>query len=274
MGNALFINTAFSPSPIETIIFLVRQMFGVTEQRLNEYAIQMVEFKREQAVDKAEFKREQAALMADFRIIILESRVPPTPALPVAFPAPAFTFTTERKEIFPKLPTYHRVKREFQPWYFQVRVKLQVDFTHLSERNRFFYIHSKLRDKILIQMQTWVKTMTEREIFSVQKLFDQLILVYDNFQSMEITAKELNKMKQKNKQQFSAFISGFEKKKCWRRGGWISMIKSRKRSSTTPSIMKCIKLSSAFFIPATYTAWNEQSARNFTDEGWDEDDGN
>ena len=25
-------------------------------------------------------------------------------------------------------------------------------------------------------MQTWVKTMTEREIFSVQRFFDQLIL--------------------------------------------------------------------------------------------------
>ena len=54
--------------------------------------------------------------------------------------------------------------------------------------------------------------MTEREIFSVQNFFDQLILVYDNFQSMEIAAEKLNKMKQKNKQPFSAFISGFEKK--------------------------------------------------------------
>ena len=61
-------------------------------------------------------------------------------------------------------------------------------------------------------MQTWVKKMTEREIFSVQRFFDQLILVYDNFQSMEIVRKKLNKMKQKNKQPFSTFISGFEKK--------------------------------------------------------------
>ena len=54
--------------------------------------------------------------------------------------------------------------------------------------------------------------MTEREIFWVQRFFDQLILVYNNFQSMEITAKKLNKMKQWNKQPFSTFISGFEKK--------------------------------------------------------------
>ena len=69
--------------------------------------------------------------------------------------------------------------------------------------------------------------MTERETFSVQKFFDQLILAYDNPQSMEIAAKELNKMKQGNKKPFSTFISGFEKK-CWKRGGWNSAIRSRK----------------------------------------------
>ena len=54
--------------------------------------------------------------------------------------------------------------------------------------------------------------MTEREIFSVKRFFDQFILIYHNFQSMEIAPKKLNKMKQRNKQPFSTFISGFEKK--------------------------------------------------------------
>ena len=49
--------------------------------------------------------------------------------------------------------------------------------------------------------------MTEREFFSVQKFFDQLILVH---QSMEIATKKSNKMKLKNEQAFSTFISGFE----------------------------------------------------------------
>ena len=101
---------------------------------------------------------------------------------------------------------------EFQPWYLQTRAKLQVDCTHLSEKDNFFYIHNKLKDKALNQVQTWVKIMTERETFSVQGLFNQLIIIYDNFQSMEIAAKKLNEMKQGNKQSFSSFISGFEKK--------------------------------------------------------------
>ena len=46
--------------------------------------------------------------------------------------------------------------------------------------------------------------------FSVQALFEQLKLVYDNPESMEIAAKKLNTMKQGGKA-FSAFISNFEK---------------------------------------------------------------
>ena len=224
MGNAFFISTPLSFSPIETIFSWVRQMFEAIEQKLNEQAIQMVEFKKEQTTDKVELKKEQAALMADFRIIMLELKTPSAPA-PVTTPTqippvaiPTLIFTYERREVLPKLFTYHGVKMEFQPWYFQARAKFQVDFTHLSERDRFFSIHSKRKDKIFNQMQAWVKTMTEKEIFSVQRFFDQLILGYDNFQSMEIAAKKLNKMKQGNKQPFSTFISGFEKKLLETRG--------------------------------------------------------
>ena len=59
-------------------------------------------------------------------------------------------------------------------------------------------------------MQAWVKTMTEREIFAIN-FFDQLILIYDNFQSIKIASKKLNKMKQKidNRFQRSFRVSNF-----------------------------------------------------------------
>ena len=72
MGNTLFVSTPFSFSPIETIFFWVRQMFGVIEQKLNEQTIQIAEFKKEQAIDKAELKKKHAALMVDFRAILLK----------------------------------------------------------------------------------------------------------------------------------------------------------------------------------------------------------
>ena len=44
MGNALFISTPFPFIPIETLFIWARQLFGVTEQRLNEQTIQIAEF--------------------------------------------------------------------------------------------------------------------------------------------------------------------------------------------------------------------------------------
>lgn len=53
--------------------------------------------------------------MVDFRnIIFRQSKIPattPTPVFPVPFPVFTFTFTTERKEILPKLSTYHVIKK-------------------------------------------------------------------------------------------------------------------------------------------------------------------
>ena len=94
-------------------------MFKFIEQRFNEQTVELIEAKKKQTVDKIESKKRQSVLMADIRIIILETKIHPitvtapvtTPVFPVAFPVFAPTFTTERKEIFPKLPTYHGIKK-------------------------------------------------------------------------------------------------------------------------------------------------------------------
>ena len=259
MGNTPPMNFSFNAPEIEPILFWAHQMFRTTEQRFNEQAAQMDAARKKQAAQLAETKKNQAALMADFRALMVNTGFPTpasvlAPVLPVAFPAPAFTSTVERREIFPKLPTFHGVKVEFQPWYLQARAKLQVDCTHISQRNKFFYIHSKLKDKIFNQVQTWVKVMTERETFSVQGFFNQLIIVYDNFQSMEITVKELNKMKQGNKQSFSAFISGFDKKMLGT-GGMEFNDQTTKIYFNNALNHDMHKAFIGLFIPATYTAY-------------------
>ena len=90
-------------------------MFGATEQKLNQYKAQMAEFLKKQTTDKTELKRKHETQMANFRTILLKSKFQPspvtTPVLPVAFPTFAFTFTTERKKILPKLPIYHGIKK-------------------------------------------------------------------------------------------------------------------------------------------------------------------
>ena len=96
--------------------------------------------------------------------------------------------------------------------------------------------------------------MTEREIFSVQRFFDQLILIYDNFQSMEIAIKKLNKMKQKNKQPFSAFISGF-KKKMLKTGGMDFNDQITKTFFNNALNNEMHRALIGFFIPAFYIAY-------------------
>ena len=79
----------------------------------------MAEFKKKQVTDKIELKKKHAmhdaTQIVDFQIILLKLKILPalitTPVFPVAFPIFVFTFTTERKKIFPKLFTYHGIKK-------------------------------------------------------------------------------------------------------------------------------------------------------------------
>ena len=71
--------------------------------------------------------------------------------------------------------------------------------------------------------------MTERDIFSVQRFFNQLILIYDSFQSMEITTKNLNEMKQKNKKHFRHSFRVSKKKMLKTGGGGGGGFKKKKK---------------------------------------------
>ena len=140
-------------------------------------------------------------------------RSPPAPAAPAAPSAPDFipTIPSElRRKTFPKLPTYHGIKTEFRPWFTQTQTKLNVDLKHFSEPERFWYIHNRLKEKVLGQMESWVQTMLQIGTFLVKNLIAQLRLAYDNPESLEIAIKKLNDMKQRSKP-FSVFISGLKK---------------------------------------------------------------
>ena len=148
--------------------------------------------------------------LTEIRISI---RFPPASAAPVAPSVPAFIPTTPselRREILPKLPIYHGIKAEFRFWLTQAQAKLSVDLGHFSEADRFSYIHNRLREKALGQVEAWVQAMIQFGTCSVKDFIAQLRLAYDNPELLEIAVRKLNDMKQGNKP-FSAFISGFEK---------------------------------------------------------------
>ena len=99
-------------------------MFRTKEQNLNE-----------QTVEITELKKKQMVFIIDIRVIIFQQskhRLQPQRQLfRYRFRFYLFEFITERKEIFPKLPTYYGIKK-IQPWYIKVQAKLEMDFIHLS----------------------------------------------------------------------------------------------------------------------------------------------
>ena len=118
--------------------------------------------------------------MAEIRASIRTPPAPTVPLAPAAPPAPAFTptiFSEPRKEIFPKLLTYHGIKTEFRPWLTQAQTKLNVDLKHFSESERFWYIHNRLKEKTLGQVEAWVQVMIQFGTFSVKNFIAQLRLM-------------------------------------------------------------------------------------------------
>ena len=100
--------------------------------------------------------------MAEIRVSIRTPPAPAAPLAPAAPPVPAFTPTIPsepRREILPKLPIYHGIKTKFRPWLAQAQTKFNVDLKHFSESERFWYIHNRLKEKALGQMEAWVQVI-------------------------------------------------------------------------------------------------------------------
>ena len=193
--------------------------------------------------------------MAEIRVSIRTQPAPAAPLAPAAPPAPAFTFTIPsepRREIFPKLPTYHGIKTKFRFWFTQAQTKLSVDLKHFSESERFWYIHNRLREKTLEQVEAWVQAMIQFGTFSVKNFIAQLRLIYDNPESREITARKLNDMKQRSKP-FSAFISGFEKTML-EVGGWNWDEQIKKTFLNNINLQETLVVAP---IPTTYVGYCE-----------------
>lgn len=126
-----------------------------------------------------------------------------------AAPVPA-TASAPRREILPKLPTFSGpAKSELRPWLTQAYAKLEVDLGLFSESEKFWYINSRLRGKAAGQVEAWITANKRDGIYSVEALFDQLRLAYDNPETMENAARKLCTMKQEGS--FAMFLPDFQR---------------------------------------------------------------
>jgi hypothetical protein len=115
-----------------------------------------------------------------------------------------------RKDRIPDPPVFEGKKSEFQSWLAQVQAKLDVDRSDEPENIKFWYLHSRLGGKALLQITAWVTTAVRRGTASVIGLVDQLRLAFEDTQAKQRAANKLNELQQKKKS-FATYIADFER---------------------------------------------------------------
>lgn len=118
--------------------------------------------------------------------------------------------TKRRKDLLPIPPEFDGKRSEFRPWLAQIEAKLRVDKSQDSEDIQFWYLHSRLRGKALQQVTPWVTTAQATGIATVQGLYSQLRIAYDDQESADRAARKLNVIRQGTKP-FKSFLAEFER---------------------------------------------------------------
>lgn len=115
-----------------------------------------------------------------------------------------------RRDRLPDVPIFDGLRKEYLSWAAQLRAKLQVDMEDDSENIRFWYCHSRLRGKALLQVTPWVQMAITNGIADVKGLVEQLEAAYDTREEIDDGEKQLFALQQKNRH-FAVYYAEFER---------------------------------------------------------------
>ena len=110
----------------------------------------------------------------------------------------------------PDPPEFHGKKNEFPAWLALIDAKLAIDKKDAPESVRFWYLHSRLRGKALLQVTPWIGTIRNTEMMTVERLVAQLKAAYEDPKLAERAVFRLNLMRQ-NGDRFADFLIKFER---------------------------------------------------------------
>ncbi len=77
---------------------------------------------------------------------------------------------SRRRDRLPDVPIFDGLRKEYMSWVTQLRAKLDVDMGDDREIIRFWYCHSRLRGKALLQVSPWVKNSVLHNVADVEGL--------------------------------------------------------------------------------------------------------
>jgi hypothetical protein len=110
----------------------------------------------------------------------------------------------------PDPPEFQGRKNEFPAWLALIDAKLTIDKKDAPESVRFWYLHSRLRGKALLQVTPWIGTVRNTDMMTVDGLIAQLKVAYEDPKLMERAVFRLNSIRQ-NGDRFADFLAKFER---------------------------------------------------------------
>jgi hypothetical protein len=113
-----------------------------------------------------------------------------------------------RRDRLPDIPTFDGTRKEYAAWAAQLRAKLQVDMEDDKEVVRYWYCHSRLRGKALLQVTPWVKSVGQEG--TVSELFSLLDAIYYTREEVDNGERQMLLLQQKGRP-FAVYYAEFER---------------------------------------------------------------
>jgi len=117
---------------------------------------------------------------------------------------------SRRRDRLPDVPTFNGLRKEYLSWVTQLRAKLEVDLENDTETVRFWYCHSRLRGKALLQVSPWVKTSVLHNVATVEGIIIQLDAAYDTREDINDGEQQMLVLEQKGRS-FAVYYADFER---------------------------------------------------------------
>jgi len=109
----------------------------------------------------------------------------------------------------PDIPTFEGIRKEYKAWVAQLRAKLQIDMEDDLEYVRFWYCHSRLREKALLQVTPWVTSLGDKA-GTVAELCSLLNAAYDTREEVDSGEQDMLLLQQKGRP-FAVYLAEFER---------------------------------------------------------------
>ncbi|KAJ6437064.1 hypothetical protein O9K51_10361 [Purpureocillium lavendulum] len=216
-------------SPGRTTQMLMQMMIQMSEQLQNMQANQQT-LRAEREADRDEM-RTQIRNMQSAIATPTTTPQPQPPAPRVAGPEPRRSSSPEnapakKKPTLPNPPKFDGTRRNFRPWYLEMRAKLLHDCgTFRNDQERFAYIYARLEGTAQNMAAAYFEQGGSNNSQSPDQFLDYLNRRYGDPNAKARALDRLRALRQRHDESFATFFPKFEKELADSGGGsWVDAV--------------------------------------------------